>query len=344
MEFIFVLVVLGITSIAIALVLLVVAGISALLGASFRSVFLHGLWALALPPIFILHGWLIGRNQITVNRLEIHSVDIPASFDGYRIVHISDLHLRSFKNRSRILAGTVDKINAEKADLIVFTGDLVTYRPDEIPPFEKILSGLTANDGVISVMGNHDYCPYNDWKSESERRKAVEEVRAMEKVLGWQLIDNANITIRRSGPHGTDSISVIGVENISAMKQFETYGDLGKAMSGASGNFKILLSHDPTHWRAEVLGRTDIDLTLSGHTHNAQCRILGLEPSRLVFRENSGLYSSEALPSSAVPEHGPHHISGRTQYLYVNDGLGETMFPARIGVPAEITVLILRSM
>ena len=118
----------------------------------------------------------------------------------------------------------------EKADLIAFTGDIVTTHPDEIEPFMDILSGLTANDGVVSVMGNHDYCPYNDWESEREKEMAVAEVRSREKALGWRLLDNANVTILRQRPDGADSVSVIGVENISAMKQFETHGNLAEAM------------------------------------------------------------------------------------------------------------------
>ena len=158
---------------------------------------------------------------------------------------------------------------------------------------------------------------------------AVAEVRRQEKALGWRLLDNGHLELVRSGAGENDTISVIGVENVSAMPRFESYGDLSGAMQGAGGEFKILLSHDPTYWRAGVLGRTDIDLTLSGHTHNAQFSFLGFEPSRLVFSENSGLYMEKV-------------VSG-IQYLYINDGLGETIFPARIGVPPEITVITLRS-
>ena len=327
MEFIFVLTVLGFVSLAILLVLLVTAGIAALCGASFGTVFLNGLWVLVIPPAVILYGWLIGRNQVTVNHIEIASEHLPASFDGYRIVHISDMHLRSFKSRDRALERIIDRINAEDPDLIAFTGDLVTTHPLEILPHMDVLGRLQAEDGVVSVMGNHDYCPYNDWSSEQEMLDAVDTVRARERRLGWKLLDDAHIDIARQGTGKTDTISVIGVENISAMRQFATHGDLQKAMAGADGDFRILLSHDPTHWKAGVLGQKDIDLMLSGHTHNAQCRIFGFEPSHLVFRENSGLYSEETA-------------YGR-QYLYVNDGLGETMFPARIGVPPEITVITL---
>ena len=349
MEFVFVAVILGVVSLAIVLVITIVAGLSALAGASFGTVFMHGLWALALPPMLVLYGWLIGKDQLSTNHVEIGFEHLPASFEGYRIVHISDMHLRSFRGRKEFLEKIVDRINAEKPDLIAFTGDIVTTHPDEMPEFMEILKGLSAADGIVSVMGNHDYCPYNDWSSEEERDNAVARVQAMEKALGWNLLDNANLILHRTGPDGQqDSIAVIGVENISAMKQFETRGDLSKAMSGISSGFKILLSHDPTYWRAGVIGATDIDLTLSGHTHNAQCRLLGLEPSRLVFRENSGLYSFEASSanqqtsasiSRSASSRTTDLVPSRTQYLYVNDGLGETLFPARIGVPAEITVI-----
>lgn len=166
--------------------------------------------------------------------------------------------------------------------------------------------------------------------SDSQQQAATDKVRESERRIGWNLLDNSNISLVRRSPDGNsdDILSVIGVENISAMKQFESHGDLKKAMSGAEGQFKILVSHDPTHWRVEVLGKTDIGLMLSGHTHNAQLRLLGLEPSRLVFKENSGLYTEDT-------------VNGR-QYLYVNNGLGTGWFPARIGVKAEITVFTLR--
>ena len=323
-EAIFVLVLLGIVSLIMMVVVAAVAGVAALCGASFPPVFLNGLWSLLLPPLFILYGWLYGRDRVVVNRVEIPSAGLPDAFDGYRIVHISDLHLRSFRGRDEVLRRIVDMVNAEHPDIIVFTGDLVTETPEEIPHFTGELSRMRAADGVLSVMGNHDYCPYNDWNSMEERMAAVAQVRESEKGLGWNLLDDDSFVVRRPSAAGEDSIAVIGVENISAMKQFETHGDLGKAMKGTGNCFKILLSHDPTHWRHEVTGKTDIALTMSGHTHNAQFSFMGLEPSRLVFRENSGLYRDGE------------------QYLYVNDGLGETMFPARIGVPAEITVLTLR--
>ena len=330
MEILFVAIALVFVSVIILLILLLVAGISSAFGAGFQTVFVNGLWVLLLPPVIVLAGYLFGRNSLAVNHIEVGSESVPPAFDGYRIVQISDMHLRSFGDRPEVLLKIIGRINAENPDLIVFSGDLVTTHPDEILPFVDMLGQLKAEDGVVSVMGNHDYCPYNKWESDTERMAAIDTVRCRERRLGWNLLDNAHIDLVRTDLSGRsrDTISVIGVENISAMKQFETHGDLWKAAEGAGGSFKILVSHDPTHWRAEVLGKTDIGLTLSGHTHNAQLRLLGLEPSRLVFKENSGLYTEETA-------------FGR-QMLYVNDGLGTTLFPARIGVKAEITVFVLR--
>ena len=330
MEILFVAIALVFVSVIILLILLLVAGISSAFGAGFQTVFVNGLWVLLLPPVIVLAGYLFGRNSLAVNHIEVGSESVPPAFDGYRIVQISDMHLRSFRDRPEVLLKIIGRINAENPDLIVFSGDLVTTHPDEILPFVDMLGQLEAEDGVVSVMGNHDYCPYNKWESDTERMAAIDTVRCRERRLGWNLLDNAHIDLVCTDLSGRsrDTISVIGVENISAMKQFETHGDLWKAAEGAGGSFKILVSHDPTHWRAEVLGKTDIGLTLSGHTHNAQLRLFGLEPSRLVFKENSGLYTEET-------------VFGR-QMLYVNDGLGTTLFPARIGVKAEITVFVLR--
>ena len=322
MEIIFVLAALLLSSIAILILLLLAAGLACIFGASFALVFRRGLWFLLLPPLCILYGWLAGRERFVVKETDIVSAEVPEGFDGFRMVQISDLHLRSFRGRRKSLGRVVDKINAQRPDIVVFTGDIVTSHPDEIAPLAEILRRIASP--VYSVMGNHDYCPYNRWDSAEEQAEAVREVREWEARLGWTLLDDRNVTLERGG----DEISLIGVQNISSMRQFASRGNLAKAMGGADADFKILLSHDPTFWRSGVLGATDIDLTLSGHTHNAQLKLLGWEPSRLMFRENSGLYREETA-------------SG-LQYLYVNDGLGETMFPARIGVPGEISVICLR--
>ena len=313
-----------VSAVAIALVLLVVAGICALCGAgSFGHIFLHGLWAMLLIPAVMIYGGLIERNLFMVKNVAVPCDRLPEAFDGYRIVQISDLHLRSFAGRKGALKRAVEKMNALDADLICFCGDLVTMESSEIEPFREILSSLKARDGVVSVMGNHDYCRYNPDGSVDKAAEASR-VREMEREMGWRLLDDWNITIESGG----DSISVVGVQNISASRQFQSDGNLRKAMAGADAPFRILVSHDPTHWRQEVLGKQDIALTLSGHTHAMQVSIFGWCPSRYIFREYRGLYSEDTAFG--------------TQYLHVNPGLGETVFPLRIGVLPEITLLTLR--
>ena len=313
------------SAVAIALILILVAGVCALCGVgSFAHVFVHGLWAMLLIPAVMIYGGLIERNLFRVKEVTVPCDKLPEAFDGYRIVQISDMHLRSFKGRTGALKRAVEKINALDADLICFSGDLVTMESSEIEPFREILSSLKARAGVISVMGNHDYCRYNPDESVDKVAEA-QKVKNIERVMGWRLLDDENITIKSGG----DSISVIGVQNISASRQFQSDGNLHKAMAGADAPFKILVSHDPTHWRQEVLGKQDIALMLSGHTHAMQVSIFGWCPSRYLFREYRGLYSEDT-------QYG-------TQYLYVNPGLGETIFPLRIGVIPEITVLNLHS-
>lgn len=324
MELFSLIVVAVVSALAIALVLVTVSGICSLCGAgSFGHIFVRGLWVMLLIPAVMVYGGLIERNLFKVREVTISSAKLPEAFDGYRIVQISDLHLRSFAGREGALKRAVAKINALDADLICFSGDLVTMESSEIEPFREILSSLKARDGVVSVMGNHDYCRYNPDEM-VDKAAETRKVKKIELEMGWRLLDDGNITIKSGG----DSISVIGVQNISANRQFHSDGNLQKAMEGAEAPFKILVSHDPTHWRQEVLGKQDIALMLSGHTHAMQVSILGWCPSRYLFREYRGLYCEDT-------DFG-------TQYLYVNPGLGETVFPLRVGVLPEITLLNLK--
>lgn len=325
---------------AVLLAVLVIAGISAVFGASFRKVFLKGLWALLVPPLLLLYGMLIERNAYEISEVEIAGGNVPESFDGYRIVQISDMHLASFKNRHRSLARAVEMINGLDPDLILFTGDLVTYLPDELDGFEPLLSSLKASDGVYSVLGNHDYCIYNRWESDSLRAAAVRELVARETALGWKVLMNENVNIGRSA---VDRISLAGVENISSTSYFPSYGDLDKAMSGASGSFKILLTHDPTHWHKALEDYPDIDLTLSGHTHAMQFSVFGWSPGSLMFDEYRGLYGKDGdsvlrFRHGRVPE---DRSDEDLPLLYVNIGLGETAIPARVGTRPEITLFTL---
>lgn len=312
-------------AIIIAVILVIIALVCSILGiGTFGHIFVKGLWAMLLIPAVLVYGGLIERNIFKVKEVNVSSPKLPSSFDGYKIVHISDLHLRSFAHRSGALERAVKKINAIQPDLICFSGDLVTMSASEIEPLKEILVSLKARDGVVSVLGNHDYCVYN-YDKNIDKVAETERVRATEREMGWRLLDDENITLRS----GKDSISVIGVQNISASPRYPSSGDLAKAMKGAEGEYKILVSHDPTHWRSEVLGMQDIDLMLSGHTHSMQFSLFGWSPSSYIFRENNGLYSE-------VTSFG-------TQYLYVNPGLGETIMPLRVGVVPEITVIVCHS-
>ena len=288
-----------------------------ILGLPFKKAFLWGLLALLLPPVLIAYGSFIERNCFRVKEITIRAENIPEDFDGYRIVHISDIHARSFSGREKHLQRAMDKINGLAPDMIAFTGDLITMIPDELDSHSLALSSLKAADGVFSVLGNHDYSMYSEASPEA-RKKHMETLITAEKELGWDLLMDENRIIRR----GTDSIAVIGVQNTSPSRHFPSKGDLSMASEGSDGMFRILLSHDPMHWEAEILGQ-DYPLTLSGHTHAMQFSLLGWSPSSLMFKQYRGLYTRNG------------------QSLHVNPGLGETIFPARIGVRPELTLLTL---
>jgi predicted MPP superfamily phosphohydrolase len=300
---------------------LVVSGLLRLVAkVPFRKAFRWGLVALLVPPMVIAYGTLVERNRFEVKEVVLEFDDLPESFDGYRIVHISDIHARSFSKRAKQMQKAVDMINGTDPDLVAFTGDLITLVPEELDCIAPALSAIKAQDGVISVLGNHDYCMYSDLPSEA-KEKHLEELIAREISLGWTVLMDENRFIRK----GNDSIAVIGVQNISASVHFPSKGDLTKATEGTEGAFRIVLTHDPLHWESEILGQ-DYPLTLSGHTHAMQLSLFGWSPSSLMFKHNKGLYTSD---------------SG-TQSLYVNVGLGETIFPARIGARPEITLITLK--
>ena len=298
---------------------LAVSGIiRAAAGVPFKRVFLWGLLSLLLPPAAILYGSIIERNTFRIKEIELAYENLPEGFKDYRMVHISDIHARSFSKREKSLLRAVDKINALDPDMIAFTGDLITMTPDELDNISAALSSLKARDGVFSVLGNHDYCMYSDM-SQEEKQKCLEELISKEGEMGWDLILNEHRIIRK----GKDSIAVIGVENTSPSRHFPSKGDLNKASEGTEGMFRILLSHDPMHWEAEVIGK-DYPLTLSGHTHAMQVSFFGWSPSSLIFKQHKGLYTEG------------------NQSIYVNKGLGETIFPARIGARPEITLITLK--
>lgn len=277
----------------------------------FMRAFRWGLLSLLVPPVVIAYGSVVERNRFEVKEVTLEFADLPESFDGYRIIHISDIHARSFARRAERFEKAAQIINGLDADLIAFTGDLITLVPDEIGLIAASLRSLKAKDGVVSVLGNHDYGTYADTSE-----VLVDDLIAKERELGWELLLNEHKVLHR----GADSIVVIGVENTSTSHFFPSNGDLPKAAAGTEGAFRVVLTHDPMHWESEILGQ-DYALTLSGHTHAMQLSILGWSPSSLLFKHSDGLYTEGS------------------QHLYVNVGLGETIFPARIGARPEITVI-----
>ena len=298
-------------------------GIASLCGMGFMRFVRYAWPVLLLPSLLLLYGYIVGRNLLQVKEVSVGSHKLPPTFDGYRIVQISDLHLRSFASRHDKLSEIVDKVQALNPDMIVFTGDLVTLSVDETEGCMDILSRLKAPDGVFSVMGNHDYLTHTRGMSPRQKAAEIARLRRIEGEAGWTMLNDSHVDITRSQGH---RISIIGVENISARRQFPSYGNVGKAMAGAKGEYKIMLSHDPTSWDKHIVRKTDIDLTLSGHTHETQFSIFGLSPCSLFYDQYKGLYTKG------------------TQSLYVNIGLGETLLPVRIGATPEITLITLHSL
>lgn len=268
---------------------------------------------------YVLFGAIWGKEYFQVKQVTFSSPDLPAAFDGYRILQLSDIHSGSWKGNAEALQRAIALCNAQHPDLAVFTGDLVNSRADEMKEFMPVFSKLHTKDGVFSVLGNHDYGTYVRWNSEAERLANIDTLVMREEQMGWKMLMNDHRIIRR----GNDSIALIGVEN-SGRPPFPDRGDLPRAQQGTEGMFKVLLSHDPTHWRRSVLPDTDIQLMLAGHTHDMQVNLFGFSFSRFIYPEYKGLYLQD----------------GRG--LYVNIGLGYVLFPMRLGAWPEITVITLR--
>ena len=268
---------------------------------------------------YLLFGATIGKRFFQVKEVSIESKDIPEGFDGYRIIQLSDMHVGSWEKDTRAMQKAVEIILRQNPDLIVFTGDLVNNLASELDPFMSVFSQLKAKDGVYSVLGNHDYSTYIKWETPEEQEAELESLKAKQAQMGWQLLNNRHAKLYQ----GNDSIALIGVEN-SGSHPFPDHAKLKEAMAGTEGMFKILLSHDPSHWRREVLPETDIQLMLSGHTHAMQTKIFGFTPAQFIYPENDGLYQEG------------------DQMLYVNVGLGFLLYPMRLGAWPEITLLTLR--
>ena len=268
---------------------------------------------------YILYGAFFGTENFQIRETTILSKDLPKGFENYRIVQISDIHCGSWAGDTQALQKAVNLINAQEPDLIVFTGDLVNNIATELDEFMPVLSQLKAKDGVYSVLGNHDYAMYIPWESPEKKEQNLIALKQKQADMNWILLNNRHVKLYQNG----DSLALIGVENCGR-PPFPNYAKFPEAMEGTEGMFKILLSHDPSSWRREVLPETDIQLTLSGHTHAMQTKIFGFSPAVWVYPEYEGLYTE-----------------GK-QMLYVNIGLGHLMYPLRLGAWPEITLLTLK--
>jgi uncharacterized protein len=288
-----------------------------------RSVFLSWAGMIAGGGLFatLLNGFG-NKYHYQVKKIPLSYGNLPAAFKGLKIVHISDIHSGSLMDKKAVMKG-VEKIMQQNPDLILFTGDLVNNIASEMDGYKEVFNKLNAPLGVYSTLGNHDYGDYVAWNSAEEKKANLERLKQVHAEMGWRLLMNEHIVLEK----GNDKIAVLGIENWSAKARFPKYGNMEKAYSGADAYpFKILLSHDPSHWDAEVrLKYPDIDLMLSGHTHGMQ---FGVElpgfkwsPVQYVYEQWAGLYENS------------------TQKLYVNRGYGFIGYPGRVGILPEITVL-----
>lgn len=275
--------------------------------------------------LFLLMWWgaLFNRFSVDINEVLIEIADLPKNFEGYKIIQISDLHVGAYRGDTTYIAKVVNEINKLNADAIVFTGDIVNRNTTELIPFVEILSKIKSKDGVYSVLGNHDYGDYSDWKTPEDKLNDQLMMQRLHKNMGWQLLLNETKYVYRKG----DSIAIIGVENVGD-PPFKVYGSLSNAYPLIGDSVvKILLTHNPIHWEQEIKDdeEKNIALTLSGHTHAMQIYLLGYSPSSMRYKYWAGLYSDES----------------KKRKLYVNIGIGTVALPMRIGATPEITLITL---
>jgi predicted MPP superfamily phosphohydrolase len=279
----------------------------------------------AIPFASLIYGMVKGKYNYKVLKYALEFDDLPEEFDGFTLTQISDVHSGSFDNHHKV-EYAVNLINEQQSDVILFTGDLVNNVADEMNDWKQLFSTLKAKEGVFSVLGNHDYGDYVNWESAAAKAKNLEKLKALQSEMGWNLLLNENRFINKNG----ERIALIGVENWGE-NGFKQAGDLDKACEGISENdFKILMSHDPSHWQARV--KTDprnIQLTLSGHTHGMQFGIeipgiIRWSPIKYRYKNWAGIYE----------EFG--------RFINVNRGFGFLGYPGRVGIWPEITVIQLK--
>ena len=282
---------------------------------------------LVAPPLclfslyILIYGSTLGFRKLEVRHIDIYSRELPKAFDGYRIAQFTDAHVGTLTgNRYKMLTRVIDSLNAQNADAIVFTGDLQNMQPSELYPVQDLLKSLHAKDGVFSVLGNHDYSQYI--KADPAVKAANErEVISRERQFGWTVLLNEHHTIRR----GKDSLVIAGEEN-DGLPPFPDRGDINKTLEGISPSaYVVMLQHDPSAWRRSILPKSQVQLTLSGHTHGGQIQLFGLRPTMLTSKEDYGLY-----------------LDGN-RALYVSAGISG-LIPFRFGIPGEIAVITLHKL
>jgi predicted MPP superfamily phosphohydrolase len=277
----------------------------------------------AIPFMSFIYGIIQGKYNYKVIKYQLAFDDLPEAFDGYTITQISDIHSGSFTNREKIQYG-VDLINEQQSDLLLFTGDIVNNKADEMDDWIDVFAKLEAKEGKYAILGNHDYGDYMDWKSPEDKVKNFEDVKKIHQKIGFDLLLDEHRYLEKDGQH----ITLLGVENWG--KGFNQAGDLAKASAKVKkDDFKILMSHDPSHWQEQVKHNDfNYHLTLSGHTHGLQMGIeipgFRFSPSQFVYKQWAGLYQ----------EYG--------RYINVNRGFGYHAFPGRVGIWPEITVIELK--
>ena len=291
-----------------------------------RLKFLHYM-GLGLGGLFIssaIWGIFKGAHNYVVRKRTIKIDGLPESFKGLKIVQISDIHSGSFWNREAVIKG-IDLINQQNADMVFFTGDLVNDTSKEIEPWIDVFNKIQAPMGVYSTLGNHDYGDYVIWDSEEAKKENLQDIIQHHKTLGWDLLMDEHRIIEKNG----EKIAILGIQNWSNLGKFPKYGNLEKAYKGTENiPVKLLLSHDPTHWRQQVLNhKPDIKVSFAGHTHGMQFGVdtafYRWSPAKYIYPEWMDLYSEN------------------DQHLYVNRGFGYLGYPGRMGIYPEITVVTL---
>jgi uncharacterized protein len=278
----------------------------------------------AIPFVSLIYGMIGGRHHYKVHRITLKFNDLPAAFDGFTITQLSDIHAGSFTSVKGVEKG-IALVNKQNSDLLLFTGDLVNNKASEMDPWKQTFAKLKAPYGKYSVLGNHDYGDYGKWDTEQEKRANLKSLKNVHHELGFRLLLNEAVTIDKDG----QSIALIGVENWGK-GGFHKYGSLTKAAAAVPNEeFKILMSHDPSHWEAKtLLNKKHINLTLAGHTHGMQfgIELFGFQwsPVKYVYPQWAGLYQKDG------------------KYLYVNRGFGFIGFKGRLGIWPEITVITLK--